>query len=113
MSGATGVVHEAGVPRRPSISTRHSRQEPKGSRLSEAHSFGTMMPSSAAARMIDVPSGTVTVWPSISHVTIAFECAGGVPKSFSLMSVIGWVSLVIAWPRIALFIRRLRRVPDD
>ena len=28
MPGATGVVQEAGVPPRPSISTRHTRQEP-------------------------------------------------------------------------------------
>ena len=30
MPGATGVVHEAGVPLRPSISTRHMRHEPNG-----------------------------------------------------------------------------------
>jgi hypothetical protein len=41
MPSATGVVQEAGVPRRPSISTRHSRQEPKASTLSVAQSFGT------------------------------------------------------------------------
>ena len=79
ISGATGVVHDAGVPLRPSISTRQSRHEPNGSRLSVAHSFGTMMPSSAAACMTEVPSGTVTVCPSIVSVTILLEWLAGVP----------------------------------
>ena len=33
MPGSQGVVQEAGVPRRPSISTRHRRQEPNGSEV--------------------------------------------------------------------------------
>jgi hypothetical protein len=78
MPGSTGVVQEAGVPRRPSISTRQSRQEPKGSRLSEAHSFGTETPASMAARITDVPEGTVTGLPSISRVTGA-PTRSGVP----------------------------------
>jgi hypothetical protein len=41
MPSATGVVQEAGVPLRPSISTRQSRQEPKASTMSVAQSFGT------------------------------------------------------------------------
>ena len=61
MPASTGVVQEAGVPRRPSISTRHRRQEPNGSRLSVAQSFGILMPISAAARMTEVPAGTVTL----------------------------------------------------
>ena len=55
----TGVVQEAGVPTRPSISTRQSRQEPKASTMSVAQSFGIWVPASIAARMIEVPSGTV------------------------------------------------------
>ena len=55
MPSATGVVQEAGVPLRPSISTRQSRQEPNASRLSVAQSFGTSMPAILAARMIEVP----------------------------------------------------------
>ena len=70
MPGSTGVVQEAGVPRRPSISTRQRRQEPKGSRLSVAQSFGTSTPSSIAARMTEVPAGTVTGLPSISSVHV-------------------------------------------
>ena len=61
MPGATGVVQEAGVPARPSISTRHRRQLPKLFSVSVAQSFGTLMPASIEARMIEVPSGTVTV----------------------------------------------------
>jgi hypothetical protein len=57
---ATGVVQEAGVPRRPSISTTHRRQEPNASTLSVAHSLGTD-PGLGAARITLVPSGTVTV----------------------------------------------------
>ena len=70
MPSATGVVHEAGVPRTPSISTTHNRQEPKASRLSVAHSLGMAVPTKLAARMIEVPAGTVTGWPSIVRLTI-------------------------------------------
>ncbi len=80
MPGATGVVHEAGVPPRPSISTRHSRHEPKASSMSVAHSFGISMPSSIAARMIEVPSGTVTCGPSMVSVTVFSALERGVPK---------------------------------
>ena len=55
MAGSTGVVQEAGVPRRPSISTRQSRQEPKGSSESVAQSFGTSVPIRAAAAITEVP----------------------------------------------------------
>ena len=58
MPGATGVVQEAGVPLRPSISTRQSRQEPKASSMSVAQSLGISVPISIAARMIEVPAGT-------------------------------------------------------
>ncbi len=44
MPAATGVVQEAGVPARPSISTRQSRQEPKLSSMSVAQSFGISVP---------------------------------------------------------------------
>ena len=79
MPGATGVVQDAGVPVRPSISTRHSRQLPKLFSESVAHSFGTLMPASIAARMIEVPSGTVTARPSIVSVTIVSAVTAGVP----------------------------------
>ena len=63
------------MPARPSISTRQSRQEPKASTMSVAQSFGICVPASIAARMIEVPSGTVTLWPSMVSVTVfsAFE----------------------------------------
>ena len=64
---------------RPSISTRHSRQEPNGSRESVAHSLGMSMPASAAARMTDVPAGTVTAMPSISTLQSASPGRAGVP----------------------------------
>ncbi len=60
MPSATGVVQDAGVPARPSISTRHSRQEPNASTMSVAQSLGILVPISIAARMIEVPSGTDT-----------------------------------------------------
>ena len=40
MPAATSVVHEAGNPLRPSISTRQTRQEPKALSVSVAQSFG-------------------------------------------------------------------------
>ena len=78
-----GVVQEAGVPARPSISIRHSRQEPNASTMSVAHSFGICVPASIAARMIEVPSGTVMLWPSMVSVTIVSDFERGVPKSVS------------------------------
>ncbi len=49
--------------------------------LSVAHSFGTLTPAAAAARMIDVPAGTVTLMPSICSVTRFSLETSGVPKS--------------------------------
>ena len=62
MPSATGVVQEAGVPGRPSISTRQIRQEPNAFRLSVAQSFGICVPARLAARMTEVPAGTVTLF---------------------------------------------------
>ncbi len=79
MPASTGVVQEAGVPRRPSISTRQSRHEPNGSSESVAQSFGTFTPASIEARITEVPAGTVTARPSISSVTSLSEWRNGVP----------------------------------
>src|SRR5277367_3535211 len=79
----TGVVHEAGKPRWPSISTRHKRHEPKGSSESVAQSFGIWIPASAAARITEVPSGTAMVRPSISNATLRVSRRSGVAKSLS------------------------------
>src|SRR5580692_3405768 len=84
--GMTGVVQEAGVPARPSISIRHIRQEPNASTMSVAHSFGICVPASIAARMIEVPSGTVMLWPSMVSVTMVSDLERGVPKSVSWIS---------------------------
>ncbi len=80
---ATGVVHEAGVPPRPSISTRHSRHDPNAFSVSVAQSFGTLIPANIAARMTDVPSGTVICCPSTVSVTVLSNELSGVPKSAS------------------------------
>ena len=69
MSLATGVVHDAGSPLRPSTSTRQMRHDPKLSSMSDAQSLGTWMPASIAARMIEVPSATCTLRPSMVSVT--------------------------------------------
>ena len=79
MPGSASVVQDAGVPRRPSTSTRHKRQDPNASTLSVAHSFGTCTPASTAARMTDEPAGTVTGLPSISSVTKVSATREGVP----------------------------------
>ena len=44
-----------------------------------AQSFGTLMPASIAARMIEVPSGTVTAKPSMVSVTVFSAFDAGVP----------------------------------
>jgi len=78
-----GVVHEAGYPFCPSISTRQSRHDPNGSSESVAHSFGILIPASAAARITDDPSGTAIGRPSISSVTMSADWQRGVEKSLS------------------------------
>ena len=79
MPGSTGVVHDAGVPFLPSISTRHSRHDPKGCSESVAQSLGTARPASAAARITEVPAGTVTLAPSTCSVTWSVAVDAGVP----------------------------------
>ena len=88
---STGVVQEAGVPRRPAISTRYMRQEPNGSSESVAQSFGILVPMLIAAAMTEVPRGTVTATPSIVSVTSEFATRIGVPVSSSLTRAIGTV----------------------
>src|ERR1700730_8147098 len=85
MPASTGVVHEAGKPLRPSISTRQRRQEPKGSSESVAQSLGIATSANAAARITDVPSGTVTARPSTSRAISFAESRAGVPRSLSLI----------------------------
>src|SRR5258707_1097169 len=84
MPFSAGVVQEAGVPLRPAISTRQRRHDPNGSRLSVAQSLGTWMPAREAARIREVPTGTVTGKPSISSVTDWVAVPSGVPRSIGL-----------------------------
>jgi hypothetical protein len=57
--GSTGVVQEAGVPARPSISTGTGGRSRRRSSCRWRRASGSAMPSFIAARMIEVPSGTV------------------------------------------------------
>ena len=86
---SAGVVQEAGVPFRPSISTRHRRHEPKASTLSVAQSLGIGLSMRAAAAITDVPGGTLTLRPSIVSVTVASPVRIGVPVSSSCKSAMG------------------------
>src|SRR5271154_1212883 len=86
MPCSAGVVHEAGVPFRLSISTGQSRHEPKASRLSVAQSFGIGLSIRAAAAITDVPGGTLTLRPSMVSVTVASPVRIGVPVSSSCNS---------------------------
>src|ERR1700722_2071306 len=83
---SAGVVQEAGVPLRPSISIRHRRQEPKASTLSVAQSFGIGLSIRAAAAITEVPGGTLTLRPSMVRVTVASPVRSGVPISSSCNS---------------------------
>jgi hypothetical protein len=47
--------------------------------MSVAQSFGISMPASMEARMMEVPSGTVTALPSTVSVTVFSDWATGVP----------------------------------
>ena len=82
MPSATGSVQDASSPRRPSTSTRQTRQEPKAFSASVAQSFGMSRPALLAARMIDVPTGASTRCPSMVSATVAlvpFVATAGVP----------------------------------
>ena len=57
----------AGPRSRPGTAGRSRRPR----RMSVAQSFGIWVPASIAARMIEVPAGTVTLWPSMVSVTMA------------------------------------------
>ena len=59
------------------------------------------MPASIAARMIEVPSGTVTLSPSMVSVTIVPDVERGVPKSVSWISVMAIVLYSAASRRAA------------
>src|SRR6202522_2334672 len=83
---SAGVVQEAGVPFRPSISTRQRRHDPKASTLSVAQSFGIGLSIRAAAAMTEVPGGTLTLRPSMVRVTVASPVRIGVPVSSSCNS---------------------------
>ena len=92
MPSSAGVVQEAGVPFRPWISTRHSRQDPKASRLSVAQSLGIGLSIRAAAAITDVPGGTLTLRPSMVSVTVASPVRIGVPVSSSCNRAMGLIS---------------------
>src|SRR5262245_47173969 len=98
MPARASVVHDAGKPLAPSISTKQRRHEPNGSRLSVAQSFGMLMPASAAARNTVVPSGTATATPSIvSVISLAdVDLLGGVPRSVARRYVVYTVLILLA-----------------
>src|SRR4051812_48393620 len=112
MPFSAGVVHEAGVPLRPWISTRQRRHEPKDSSESVAQSLGTWMPASEAARMIEVPAGTVTGSPSISSVTVCPLSRAGVPRSMVAVSMFEWTVMALTFQTtiISLGRRGMRRL---
>src|SRR6202021_1302084 len=83
---SAGVVQEASVPFRPSISTRQRRHDPKASTLSVAQSLGIGLSIMAAAAITDVPGGTLTWRPSMVSVTVAAPVRIGVPVSSSCNS---------------------------
>jgi hypothetical protein len=87
MPSAAIVVHEAGRPFTPSICTRHSRHEPKASSCSVAHSLGIFTSDNAAARITDVPAGTLISRPSMVNVTILALSRRGVPRSGSSIDI--------------------------
>ncbi len=79
MPWATGVVQEAGRPFIPSICTRHMRQEPNASSCSVAQSLGIFTSDNEAARITEVPSGTVISLPSMVRLTSFVLSRFGVP----------------------------------
>ena len=65
-----GVVQDAGVPGAAfDLDQAHPAGPERIYHVGGAE-FGICVPASIAARMIEVPSGTVTLWPSMVSVTI-------------------------------------------
>ena len=79
MPFSTGVVHEAGIALAALDLDQAEPARAERLELSVAHSFGMPTPASTAARITDVPSGTVTGMPSIVSVTVRSETRAGVP----------------------------------
>ncbi|CKN50219.1 Uncharacterised protein [Mycobacterium tuberculosis] len=71
MSSVATVVHDASGLRCPSTSTRHCRQAPTGSSSGWAQNRGIWIPISSAARITNVPLGTLISTPSMVSVTIS------------------------------------------
>ena len=68
------------TPLRPRFPPDTAGTKPKASTISVAQSLGICVPISIAARMIEVPSGTVTAWPSMVSAHVFFAVERGVPK---------------------------------
>ena len=83
MPSAHGVVHDAGVPLAPSISTTQSRHDPNALSESVAHSLGMSTPASFAARSTEVPGATSTPTPSTMTCAVRGPATAGVPRSRS------------------------------
>ncbi len=71
MSSVATVVHDASGLRCPSTSTRHCRQAPTGSSSGWSQNRGIWIPISSAARITNVPLGTLISTPSMVSVTIS------------------------------------------
>src|SRR5690606_25442126 len=95
MPSSTRVVQEAGWPRRPSMSTRHRRQEPKASSESVAHSLGILIPAKAAACITEVPTGTSINLPSMVRLTISVWVEAGVPRSRSRTATVSFMVISV------------------
>src|ERR1700693_3745671 len=84
--------------------------------MSVAQSFGICVPASIAARMIEVPSGTVTLWPSMVSVTVFSDLESGVPKSISWINdmaiVLLFRSLQARGGRAKIFPEMFKRAHD-
>ena len=73
----------------PSICTRHRRQEPKASNCSVAQSLGIFTSDSAAARITEVPAGTVT--------SLAVDGEGHELRALALRCAVDLVRQWITW----------------
>ncbi len=69
MSGVTVMVQDAIGLRWPSTSTRHCRHAPTGSSRGWSQNRGIWTPTSSAARITNVPFGTLTRLSSMVSVT--------------------------------------------
>ena len=105
------------MPRRPSISTRQRRHEPKGSSESVAQSFGIFVPSDIAAAITEVPVGTVDNFQGkeavISITSLAASNGRDAPRGPEFLLLQNRLNVAISRAQVAAYLVYSPGLLDD